>query len=53
MEGEQSSETAAADESGEKSAVVEKDVSAVIDGGDTKVAADTDSVGAEATLPTA
>ena len=53
MEGEQSSETAAADESGEKSAAVEKDFSAVIDGGDTKVAADTDSGSAEATLPTA
>jgi hypothetical protein len=51
VEGENGSENAAVNESGEKSAV-EKDMSAVMDG-DTKVAADTGSASAEATLPTA
>jgi hypothetical protein len=48
---EKGSETSTAQESGEKSAV-EKDVSAAIDG-DAKVAADTGSASAEATVPAA
>jgi hypothetical protein len=51
VEEEKSSETAVVKESGEKS-TVDKDVSAAI-GGNTKVAADTGSASAEATLPAA